>query len=350
MSQDNNHTSHISLLQRHRELVIKQIADLQETLKGINSLLAPHGNSELFQIDDKVVSLSAPNKNKVGLVTKVTEAFIHVEPLNTKYSAYKKAHKNLIHHRDLHRQSNELVIYTPNFDEIVSSSPVSLEIAASPLSAIKQGKASYRDLPGKPSPSEFHLESSCTLRTKTTTSSSTTSRSSSNSSRHFSTRSLRTKRATSSENTSTFSQHKRKAKSSPIGNNRPGSKIPRTSKSEHCPSPPIRKFASNSPETPSPNTERQLRIQYQIDRGLHYSGSVKPTKRITQATIKRRLKKTEALRKKKLLSKRQKRPSYLTPTRKSPSPTQKQQSPAIDTSSKKPTQPLTVSTRKSSRR
>lgn len=311
MSQNDNHTSHISLLQRHRALVIQQIADLQETLKGINSLLAPSGNSASFSIDDKVVSLSAPNKNKIGLVTKVTEAFIHVAPLNLKYSAYKKAHKNLIHYRDINQQSTELTIYTPDFGKIVSSSPASIEIAVSPPK-LKQGRASYSHSRSESPPVELHLES-CILRTKTTTSSTTTSKSSSNSSHRYTTRSLRTKRkANDSPN------------DSPIESKYP--RLHRTTKSPSRPSSPPIKAASLSPDTPSPNTARQIRIQYHIDRGLHHPiGQPKPTKRITQATIKRRLKKTETLRLKKLSLKDQKQSSYTSPTRKLTHPSQQQQ-------------------------
>jgi len=271
-------TSHIALLKSHRAEVIQQISDSQRTLRVLDSLLAPHGNSDLFHINDKVVSCSAPNKNKVGLVSKVTESFIHVDPIDTKFSPYKKAHKNLIHFRDLPQQSTELTIFKPTSGKSTSPIPPSPEPPTPsspnpptipPVLNSSPTSSSYSNSPHKLSPTISHLRPGRSYRTRNTSSTTTSSTT------------INLRQSTRSSNT-TYSVRKR-------------------SRPERVPTPP-----SNSPiqnlavastllETPSPATEKRLRLQYQIDRGLQYSGKIKPTTRITQAPIRKRLKRTAEL-------------------------------------------------------
>ena len=280
MSQDYpDITSHIALLKSHRAEVIQHIADSQRTLRVLDSLLAPHGNSDLFHINDKVVSCSAPNKNKVGLVSKVTESFIHVDPIDTKFSPYKKAHKNLIHFRDLPQQSTELTIFKPASGTSTSPIPSSPEPPTPstsnpptipPVLNLSPTSSSSSNSPHKLSPTISHLRPGRSYRTRTNTSSTTTSSTTFN-----------LRQSTRSSNT-TYSVRKR---------SRPKRVLTPPSNS------PIQNLAvAPTPlETPSPATEKRLRLQHQIDRGLQYSGKIKPTTRITQATIRKRLKRTAEL-------------------------------------------------------
>lgn len=264
MSQDYpDITSHIELLKSHRAEVIQHISDSQRTLRVLNSLLAPHENSDLFHINDKVVSCSAPNKNKVGLISKVTESFIHVDPIDTKFSPYKKAHKNLIHFRDLSKQSTELTIFKPASGTSISSFPSSPE---PPTPSTTNAPTTSPVLNSSPTSSS----SSRSFRTRTNTSSTTTSSTT-----------IKLRQSTRSSNT-IYSVRKR---SRPERVHTPPSNSPIQNLS----------VASAPLETPSPATEKRLRLQHQIDRGLQYSGKTKPTTRITQATIRKRLKRTEEL-------------------------------------------------------
>ena len=104
--------SHITLLKQHRAIAFKQLRDITSTIKTIDALLLgdPLANSTTYTVDDKVISLSAPNKDRVGLVTKVTPAFIHVAPINTRFAPFKKSTENLTHF-PLRDDTTDLDIY-----------------------------------------------------------------------------------------------------------------------------------------------------------------------------------------------------------------------------------------------
>ena len=98
--QDTPTTQSARLLKQHRAIARKQLVAIAKTIQEIDVLLTPHDNlhPKTFAIKDKVISLSAPNKNRVGLVTKVTSFFIHVQPINAKYPRFKKDPQNIAHH------------------------------------------------------------------------------------------------------------------------------------------------------------------------------------------------------------------------------------------------------------
>lgn len=87
---DKSISNYIKLLKAHRAIVIQQLIATQKIVNALDLLLEPHDNNSAFQINNRVVSNIAPNKNKIGLGTNVTESFIHVAPLDTKLSPYKK--------------------------------------------------------------------------------------------------------------------------------------------------------------------------------------------------------------------------------------------------------------------
>ena len=91
--------AHFTLLQQHRAIAVKQLHDITSTIIGINELLSenPLKNSTIYTVNDKVISLSSPNKDRIGLVTKVTPNFVHVTPTNTKFTPFKKSIENLAH-------------------------------------------------------------------------------------------------------------------------------------------------------------------------------------------------------------------------------------------------------------
>ena len=91
--------AHFTILQQHRAIAVKQLHDITSTIIGINELLSetPLTNSTNYTINDKVISLSSPNKDRIGLVTKVTPNFVHVTPTNTKFTPFKKSIENLAH-------------------------------------------------------------------------------------------------------------------------------------------------------------------------------------------------------------------------------------------------------------
>jgi len=99
MSQDITSLPSVQLLKHHREIAVKQLVSITETIRDIDNLLALHEpRLPTFAINDKVVSLSAPNKNRVGIVTKVTPHFIYVAPIDNKYKSFKKDPQNLSHY------------------------------------------------------------------------------------------------------------------------------------------------------------------------------------------------------------------------------------------------------------
>ena len=104
--------SHITLLKQHRAIAFKQLRDITSTIKEIDTLLSgdPLTNSTTYTVNDKVISLSAPNKDRVGLVTKVTSSFIHVAPINTRFAPFKKNTENLAHF-PLRDDTTDLDIY-----------------------------------------------------------------------------------------------------------------------------------------------------------------------------------------------------------------------------------------------
>jgi len=91
--------SHIILLQEHRAIAVQQLHDITSTINGLDALLSgePLTNSTDYTVNDKVISLSAPNKDRIGLVTKVTPNYIHVTPINTRFTSFKKITENLAH-------------------------------------------------------------------------------------------------------------------------------------------------------------------------------------------------------------------------------------------------------------
>jgi len=108
----NSLDAHTTLLKQHRAIAFKQLRDITSTIKTIDALLLgdPLANSTTYTVDDKVISLSAPNKDRVGLVTKVTPAFIHVAPINTRFAPFKKSTENLAHF-PLRDDTTDLDIY-----------------------------------------------------------------------------------------------------------------------------------------------------------------------------------------------------------------------------------------------
>ena len=99
MSQDTTPLPSVQLLKQHRAIAVKQLLSVTETIRDIDNLLALHEpRLPTFVINDKVISLSAPNKNRVGIVTKVTPHFIYVAPLENKYKSFKKDPQNLSHY------------------------------------------------------------------------------------------------------------------------------------------------------------------------------------------------------------------------------------------------------------
>jgi len=104
--------SHTTLLKQHRAILFKQLRDITSTIKSIDALLSgdPLTNPTTYTVNDKVISLSAPNKDRVGLVTKVTPSFIHVAPINTRFTPFKKSTENLAHF-PLRDDTTDLDIY-----------------------------------------------------------------------------------------------------------------------------------------------------------------------------------------------------------------------------------------------
>ena len=88
---------YFNLLKQHRNIAVRQLLVAQQTVTELDRLLSPQNTSSPFQLNDTVVSHQAPNKDKVGLVTKVTKSFIHIAPLDKNQPTFKKAHKNLTH-------------------------------------------------------------------------------------------------------------------------------------------------------------------------------------------------------------------------------------------------------------
>ena len=86
-------------LQQHRAIAVNQLRTITSTIVGLEELLADKIilNPPTFSVNDKVISLSAPNKNRIGFVTKVTQSYIHVNPINNKYKPFKKITENLSH-------------------------------------------------------------------------------------------------------------------------------------------------------------------------------------------------------------------------------------------------------------
>ena len=86
-------------LQQHRAIAVKQLHDITSAIIDIDALLSdnPLPTSTIFTVDDKVISLTSPNKDRIGFVTKVTQNYIHVNPINTKFKPFKKITENLAH-------------------------------------------------------------------------------------------------------------------------------------------------------------------------------------------------------------------------------------------------------------
>ena len=91
--------SHTILLQQQRAIAVQQLHDITSTIKAIDALLSGDAltTSTTYTVNDRVISLSAPNKDRVGLVTKVTPSYIHVAPINTRFTPFKKITDNLAH-------------------------------------------------------------------------------------------------------------------------------------------------------------------------------------------------------------------------------------------------------------
>ena len=335
MSEDSPDTPSLPsvlLLKQHRAIAVKQLTSITETLRDIDNLLALHEPClPTFAINDKVVSLSAPNKNRVGIVTKITSHFIYVAPLDNKYQSFKKDPQNLSHYSFLslvaslppnvfsapqllienqgektpQRRSSRRRTSSSSHSSPIDTSPnpppsprklspvtptqrftnqpppISSPRNLSPASQTKEGSgpitlpalnssptsSSSSNSPHKLSPTISHLRPGRSYRTRTNTSSTTTSSTT-----------INLRQSTRSSNT-TYSVRKR-------------------SRPERVPTPPSNSpiqnlaVASTPLETPSPATGKRLRLQHQIDRGLQYSGKTKPTTRITQATIRKRLKRS----------------------------------------------------------
>ena len=156
MSDDRNTPNRIRLLRAHRTIVIQQLHHIQNTIREIDQLLEPHNNNISFQINDRVVSHIAPNKNKVGLVTKVTDAFIHVAPLDTRLSPYKKAHKNLSRFTQLPTIHNEvtkteITLFIPLERDTSTSPPPSPLTLLQEIEEVSSSTTSARTLPPPPS-------------------------------------------------------------------------------------------------------------------------------------------------------------------------------------------------------
>ena len=129
--------SHITLLKQHRAIAFKQLRDITSTIKEIDTLLSgdPLTNSTTYTVNDKVISLSAPNKDRVGLVTKVTSSFIHVAPINTRFAPFKKSIDNLAHFPLRGDNDLEIYILRANINpEQLPSSTTSSSIIPSPSS------------------------------------------------------------------------------------------------------------------------------------------------------------------------------------------------------------------------
>ena len=146
MPQDKLEYKSVQLLRKHRDIFAKQLFSITETIREIDTLLASRGkpHPSTFSINDKVISLSAPNKNRIGLVTKTSPFFISVKPLNTKHRSFKKDPQNLSHY---------------SFLNVVSSlQPKSLPTQSLNLpTATKTQKRScptHADLPTSPTTSE----------------------------------------------------------------------------------------------------------------------------------------------------------------------------------------------------
>ena len=60
-------------LQQHRAIAVNQLRTITSTIVGLEELSADKIilNPSTFSVNDKVISLSAPNKNRIGFVTKV---------------------------------------------------------------------------------------------------------------------------------------------------------------------------------------------------------------------------------------------------------------------------------------
>ena len=97
MSKPKDLETYFNLLKEHRSIAVRQLLVAQQTVTELDRLLSPHKTSSAFQLNDTVVSRQAPNKDKVGLVTKVTKSYIHIAPLDKNQPTFKKAHKNLTH-------------------------------------------------------------------------------------------------------------------------------------------------------------------------------------------------------------------------------------------------------------
>mmetsp|Transcript_19026 Transcript_19026/g.22724 ORF Transcript_19026/g.22724 Transcript_19026/m.22724 type:complete len:261 (+) Transcript_19026:548-1330(+) len=206
---------HIRLLKSHRAIAINQLSSIQSIISEIDSLLAPHSDPNVFRLNDKVISTTAPSKNRVGLVTKVTSSFIYVQPLDNKFSPYKKAHKNLAHHSTIQ-----------DADSFVPTTATQLVIRRPPTrntSSSASPKTTTRHLTKTTSPPLQELDTIDVARSSTTTSN----------------------LAPPPRTLPTSSLH-----------------------SSQTPSSSLLRILSPSSPIPSPTTERRLRRQFHIDRGL----------------------------------------------------------------------------------
>ena len=151
-------------LQQHREIAADHVRSITSTIVELRGIPddTPTPNPCTFSVNDKVISLSAPNKNRIGFVTKVTQTYIHVHPIHIKYPPFKKFTCNLSHfpHHEFLPSSKA----TPPgaTTSLEKSSPPPPITSSSPDTSTTISESSTPPKPKQPSPPRLPLPTHAT--------------------------------------------------------------------------------------------------------------------------------------------------------------------------------------------